>query len=83
MTATKILIIHGPNLNLLGTREPKVYGKVTLDKINKELKAFAKKENVEIDIAQTNIEGEIVNLIQKAKKKYKFFAKAGKFYPES
>ena len=68
--AKNILIIHGPNLNLLGVREPKVYGKVTLEKINKELKALAKKEKVNIDIVQTNIEGEIVNHIQKAKKKY-------------
>jgi 3-dehydroquinate dehydratase II len=68
--AKKILVIHGPNLNLLGLREPKVYGKVTLAKINSELKALAKKEKIEIDIHQTNIEGEIVNLIHKAKKGY-------------
>lgn len=68
--AKKILIIHGPNLNLLGAREPKVYGKVTLDRINAELKKIAKKEGVAIDCVQTNIEGEIVSLIQKAKKKY-------------
>lgn len=69
--AKKILIIHGPNLNLLGTREPKVYGKVTLARINSELKSLAKKEGIEIEIAQTNIEGEIVNLIHKAKKIFK------------
>jgi len=69
--AKKILVIHGPNLNLLGAREPKVYGKVTLAKINSELKALAKKEKVVLDIHQTNIEGEIVNLIHKAKKGYK------------
>lgn len=68
---TKILVIHGPNLNLLGKREPKVYGKVTLVKINAELKALGKKEGVTVDTVQTNIEGEIVDLIQKAKKKYK------------
>ncbi len=68
--AKKILIIHGPNLNLLGAREPKVYGKVTLDRINTELKKIAKKEGVAIDCVQTNIEGEIVSLIQKAKKTY-------------
>lgn len=67
----KILVIHGPNLNLLGKREPKVYGKVTLDRINAELKAFGKKEGVVVDTVQTNIEGEIVDLIQKAKKRYK------------
>lgn len=69
--AKKILVIHGPNLNMLGSREPKVYGKVTLDRINSELKALAKKEGVELDIHQTNIEGEIVTLIHKAKKGYK------------
>lgn len=69
--AKKILIIHGPNLNLLGQREPNVYGKVTLEKINAELKKLAKKEGVTIDAVQTNIEGEIVSLIQKAKKVYK------------
>jgi 3-dehydroquinate dehydratase II len=67
----KILIIHGPNLNMLGKREPKVYGKVTLDRINKGLMAYAKANGVEIDTYQSNIEGEIVDAIQKAKKKYK------------
>jgi 3-dehydroquinate dehydratase-2 len=69
--AKKILVIHGPNLNLLGQREPKFYGKVTLDKINAELKKLGKKEGVVVDTVQTNIEGEIVDLIQKAKKTYK------------
>jgi len=68
--AKKILVIHGPNLNLLGQREPKVYGKVTLKKINTELKKIGKKEGVQVDTVQTNIEGEIVGLIQKAKKTY-------------
>ena len=69
--AKKILVIHGPNLNLLGLREPKIYGKVTLEKINTELKKIGKKEGVQVDTVQTNIEGEIVGLIQKAKKSYK------------
>ena len=69
--AKKILVIHGPNLNLLGQREPKFYGKVTLEKINAELKKIGKKEGVQVDAVQTNIEGEIVGLIQKAKKTYK------------
>jgi 3-dehydroquinate dehydratase II len=67
----KILIIHGPNLNMLGKREPKIYGKVTLDRINKALKAYAAANGVEIDTYQSNIEGELVDAIQKAKKKYK------------
>ena len=68
--AKKILVIHGPNLNLLGQREPKVYGKVTMNKINAELKKLGKKEGIVVDTVQTNIEGEIVDLIQKAKKVY-------------
>jgi len=60
-----ILVIHGPNLNILGKREPDIYGKVTLDSINKELKALAIKNKVGIKIFQTNTEGEIVDIIQK------------------
>jgi 3-dehydroquinate dehydratase-2 len=63
----KILIIHGPNLNLLGRREADVYGTNTLDEINKLLKQLAKELKVEIDIKQSNHEGEIVDLIQNSK----------------
>ncbi|HBH61873.1 MAG TPA: 3-dehydroquinate dehydratase, partial [Nitrospiraceae bacterium] len=63
----KILIIHGPNLNLLGRREADVYGTNTLDEINKLLKQLAKDLKVEIDIKQSNHEGEIVDLIQNSK----------------
>jgi 3-dehydroquinate dehydratase-2 len=66
----KILVIHGPNLQLLGTREPAVYGRVTLGQINKELKKIAKKHKVGIKIVQSNVEGEIVNLIGKSKSKF-------------
>ncbi|NQU95822.1 MAG: type II 3-dehydroquinate dehydratase [Candidatus Omnitrophica bacterium] len=62
----KILVIHGPNLNLLGTREPDVYGKVTIGEINSDLKKAAKSRGVEIEIKQSNHEGEIVDLIGKA-----------------
>lgn len=62
----KILVIHGPNLDLLGARETGVYGKVTLAEINKMLLALAKKEKVELVILQTNHEGEIVDAIGKA-----------------
>ena len=64
----KILVLHGPNLNLLGKREKDIYGKVSLEKINSELKSKAKKIGVELEIKQSNIEGEIVNFIQKASK---------------
>ena len=63
----KILVIHGPNLNLLGTREPQVYGRITLDKINLMLKAQAKKSKVNLVIKQSNHEGRIVDLIGLAK----------------
>ena len=66
----KILVIHGPNLNLLGDREVGVYGNVTLESINKQLKVIAKKEKMVLDTFQNNIEGEIVDAIQKAKGKY-------------
>jgi 3-dehydroquinate dehydratase-2 len=63
----KLLIINGPNLNLLGTRESDVYGTKTLEEINKSLEKLANELDVEIDIRQSNHEGEIVDLIQKAK----------------
>ena len=62
----KILIIHGPNLNLLGTRESDIYGTKTLDEINDSLKKLAAELGTEVVIAQSNHEGEIVDLIQKA-----------------
>ena len=68
----KILVLNGPNLNMLGTREPEIYGFDTLDKINSELIEFKTKENldVEIDFFQTNHEGEIVDKIQEANNIY-------------
>lgn len=64
----KILVLHGPNLNMLGKREKNIYGKINLDSINKELKSLAKELKVDLEIKQSNIEGEIVNFIQKASK---------------
>lgn len=66
----KILVIHGPNLNLLGKREPQIYGKVTLEEINRRLKTLAKEKKVSLTIVQSNIEGEIVDLIGKSKDTY-------------
>lgn len=66
----KILVIHGPNLDLLGEREPGIYGKTTLREINSELKKLAKKKRAGLQIAQSNHEGEIVDLIGEAKNKY-------------
>jgi 3-dehydroquinate dehydratase-2 len=66
----KILVIHGPNLNLLGSREIGVYGSVTIDQINKDLAKSAKMNKVSLEIIQSNHEGEIVSLIGKAKGKF-------------
>ena len=66
----KILVIHGPNLDLLGKREPQIYGKVSLEKINREIKALAKKEKIALTIIQSNHEGQIVDVIGDARKKY-------------
>jgi 3-dehydroquinate dehydratase-2 len=63
----KVLIIHGPNLNLLGGREADVYGTKTLKEINDSLKKLAAELNIAIVIKQSNYEGEIVELIQNSK----------------
>ncbi|MDD5166633.1 MAG: type II 3-dehydroquinate dehydratase [Candidatus Omnitrophica bacterium] len=68
--AKKILVIHGPNLDLLGQREPNIYGRVTLSQINDSLKGLARKKKVTLNIKQSNHEGQIVDLIGKAKSKY-------------
>ncbi|MCC6271909.1 MAG: type II 3-dehydroquinate dehydratase [Deltaproteobacteria bacterium] len=62
----KILVIHGPNLNLLGLREPDVYGTVTQKDIDKTLKAIADEENLSLKVFQSNSEGELVDAIQGA-----------------
>ena len=66
----KILVIHGPNLNLLGTREIDVYGTTTIEEINADLKKLAKAKKAELKIIQSNHEGEIVELIGKSKGKF-------------
>lgn len=59
----KVLLIHGPNLDLLGKREPEIYGTLTLKKIDLNLKKLSKKSKIALTIAQSNHEGEIVDLI--------------------
>ena len=62
----KILVIHGPNLNLLGKREPEIYGTLTLDDINKSLSGLAAELSVDVAFYQSNHEGELVQKIQDA-----------------
>lgn len=66
----KILVIHGPNLNLLGEREADVYGKVTLNEINVKLRQLAKEEGIRLVVFQSNHEGDIVETIGQAKGKF-------------
>lgn len=62
----KILVIHGPNLNLLGKREPEIYGSTTIDEINTLLKKEAQSLGTDIEFSQSNSEGEIVDRIHSA-----------------
>lgn len=66
----KILVIHGPNLDLLGKRQVDVYGRFSLNEINAELRKMAKAKKIALEIVQSNHEGEIVDLIGKAKGKF-------------
>ena len=63
----KIIILNGPNLNLLGEREKEKYGKISLLNVENECKKFAKKNEVDLSLYQSNIEGEIVEEIQKTR----------------
>ena len=63
----KILIVNGPNLNLLGNREKSKYGNDTLETVKKKCESHSKSNNIEIKFEQSNVEGEIVTMIQKAK----------------
>lgn len=68
--ARKILVIHGPNLNLLGEREPGIYGDVSFDKLNETIMAHAEKLGLECEIFQSNHEGEIIDKLHAARKEF-------------
>lgn len=63
----RIQVLHGPNLNLLGTRAPEIYGSTTLAEIDAELARRAAARDAEVRCAQSNVEGELVDLVQRAK----------------
>jgi 3-dehydroquinate dehydratase-2 len=62
----KVLVLNGPNLNLLGKRQPDIYGRLTFEQINKKIQTLAKELGVEVEIRQSNSEGELVNWIHEA-----------------
>lgn len=66
----KILVINGPNLNMLGIREPEIYGVKTYEDLCREIKEYANKINIEVDTFQSNHEGELIDIIQKAYGRY-------------
>ena len=66
----KIIIINGPNINLLGEREQSQYGSTTFNELKENCLKESKRIGIELEFAQSNIEGELVNMIQDARKKY-------------
>jgi len=66
----RILVIHGPNLNLLGRREPEIYGTTSLEQINQDLMEYGRNHSVEVHFFQSNHEGELIERIQQAAEHY-------------
>ncbi|MBW8012869.1 MAG: type II 3-dehydroquinate dehydratase [Chloroflexi bacterium] len=62
----KILILHGPNLNLLGLREPEIYGSLSLEKLDERLIKFGEKIGLQVSTQQSNLEGELINFLHDA-----------------
>ena len=66
----RVLVLHGPNLNLLGKRQPEIYGRLTLDQIDKKIQTVAEELDVQVEIRQSNHEGELVTWIQESPKEF-------------
>jgi 3-dehydroquinate dehydratase II len=66
----RVLVLHGPNLNLLGSREPQIYGRTSLTAIDRLIRAWARRTGTEVTIRQSNSEGELVDWIQHAASRY-------------
>ncbi len=62
----RVLVLHGPNLNLLGRREPHLYGSSTLEDVDRELRVLARDLNIEVETAQSNHEGTLIDRLQTA-----------------
>jgi len=68
MAATRALVLHGPNLNLLGTREPDVYGRVTLSEVNRLVRAHGRRRGVTVEARQSNVEGQLIDWLHGAER---------------
>ena len=66
----RFLVLHGPNLNLLGKREQSIYGQTSLKAVNASITQLAKQQRVRVDIRQSNVEGKLVTWIQEARRRY-------------